>query len=96
MLDWSLPKSLKALGEFLGLTGYYRRFVVNYSRIAWPLTQQLKKDAFLSNEEATTAFQQLKDAMIALPVLALPNWSKPFVVETDASGVGFECCVNAG
>ena len=91
-----MPVNLPSLGEFLGLTGYYRRFVVNYSRIAWPLTQQLKKDAFLWNEGATATFQQLKDAMIALPVLALPNWSKPFVVETDALGVGFECCANAG
>ena len=72
----------------MGLIGYYRRFVANYSRIAWPLTQQLKKDAFLWNEEATVAFQQLKDAMTAVLVLALPNFSKPFVVERYASGVG--------
>ena len=88
MLNWPLPKSLKALQGFLGLTRYYRHFVTNYGRIAWPLTQQLKKYAFLHNEEATQAVQQLKEAMISLPVLALPYFSKAFIIETDASGIG--------
>ena len=84
MLDWPLPRSLKALRGFLGLTGYYRRFVANYSRIAWSLTQQLKKEAW--NEEATQAFRLLQEAMLL--ILALPDFSKAFVVETDASRVG--------
>ena len=73
MFNWSILKSLRALRGFLRLTRYYRCFIANYSRIAWPLTQQLK-DAFLYNEEATQAFQQLKHAMTSLPILGLQTF----------------------
>lgn len=86
MLDWSRPKSLKELRGFLGLTRYYRRFVEAYEKIAWPLTPQLKKDSFGWNEAAEAAFTKLKMALTTVPVLALPNFSQPFVIETDASG----------
>ena len=67
----------------------------NYSTLAWSLTQQLKKDAFHWNSEAEDAFQKLKDVMINLPVLALLDFSQEFVIETDASGLGFGCSLNA-
>jgi hypothetical protein len=86
MREWPIPKTLKKLRRFLGLTEYYHKFVKNYGQIETPITTLLNKEAFSWTEEATKAFEKLKEAMCTTLVLATPDFTKTFIVECDASG----------
>jgi hypothetical protein len=88
MQDWPHPKTLKILHGFLGLTRYYRKFVKNYGKIAAPLTAVLKNNSFTWTPAAAQGFQTLKTSMCTTLVLALPDFTKTFVLECDASGKG--------
>lgn len=81
---------MKGVRGFSRLTGYYRKFIANYGKIAKPLTELTKKYGFLWNSTAAIAFEQLKVAVTTTPVVALPNFSIPFEIECDAlvKGVG--------
>lgn len=82
------PRSIKALRSFLGLEGFYRRFIRGYATIAAPLVKVTAIDPFHWTLQAQLAFDNLKHALSTVPVLALPDFKLPFTVETDASGVG--------
>jgi len=96
VLSWPLPKTVRAVRGFLGLAGYYRRFIRDYGLIASPLTKLLRKDGFQWTEEASQAFRALQQALSSAPVLHLPNFSMLFIVECDASSSGFGAVLHQG
>ena len=87
--DYPRPQNVKDVRSFLGLTGFYRRFIDRYSDKAKPLTLLQKKGIeFTWTPEAEKAFLKLKQTMRQGPILKYPDFSKPFVVATDASNIG--------
>ena len=86
-----LPTTKKEMQSFLGLVGYYRKFIQNFAEIALPLTDRVRKSAPNKigwDKSAEDAFQRLKSELCQAPILKLPDWTKEFVVRTDASDRG--------
>ncbi|KAJ9562943.1 hypothetical protein OSB04_008103 [Centaurea solstitialis] len=92
MMSWKSPTNPSEIRSFLGLAGYYRRFIQDFSKIASALTVLTKKNAkFLWTEKQEEAFQTLKKKLCQAPILSLPDGSEDFVVYSDASKMGLGC-----
>ncbi|WVZ80352.1 hypothetical protein U9M48_027835, partial [Paspalum notatum var. saurae] len=92
VLNWKQPETVTEIRSFLGLAGYYRRFIKDFSKIAKPMTSLTKKNAsFTWGPKCEEGFQELKKLLTTAPVLAQPDVTKPFDVYCDASGQGLGC-----
>ncbi|KAK1679511.1 hypothetical protein QYE76_040359 [Lolium multiflorum] len=87
--EWEPPKNVGEIRSFLGLAGYYRRFIENFSKIAKPMTELLKKEKkFAWTDACEASFQELKKRLVSAPILCLPDLEKEFQVYCDASHQG--------
>ncbi|KAK1606824.1 hypothetical protein QYE76_030497 [Lolium multiflorum] len=92
VLDWEAPKNVKEIRGFLGMAGYYRRFIEGFSKIAGPMTKLLRKNTpFVWSDECEKSFQTLKEKLTTAPVLAVPEDGKDYTVYCDASKHGLGC-----
>jgi hypothetical protein len=92
VMDWKPPTSVHQIRSFLGLVGYYRRFIPDFSKIAKPMTELLKKEAkYRWDDKCDEAFHTLRKLLTTAPVLAQPDNTQPFDVYCDASGTGLGC-----
>lgn len=86
--QWPIPRLVRALRSFLGLAGFYRRFIQGYATIAAPLVKATTVEPLQWNSSTQAAFDTLKQALTSAPVLSLPDFQLPFTIETDASAIG--------
>ncbi|XP_028550837.1 uncharacterized protein LOC110096704 [Dendrobium catenatum] len=86
--DWPTPRSVTEVRSFIGLANFYRRFIRGFSIIAAPLTECLKDKTLQWTIDQERSFKTLKTALTTAPVLAMPDFNKPFHVDTDASSIG--------
>jgi hypothetical protein len=92
VMNWKPPTTVCQIQSFLGLAGYYQRFIPDFSRIAKPMTELLKKGAkFVWGQKCEDAFHTLRQHLTTVPVLVQPDSGKPFDVYCDASGTGLGC-----
>jgi hypothetical protein len=87
MLSWNTPQNVSDIRSFLGLTGYYGRFIEGFSKISKPMMELLAKgNTFEWTPRHETSFQELKKRLTMAPVLTMPDMEKPFSIYCDASG----------
>jgi hypothetical protein len=88
ILDWPTPRNVTVLRSFFGLCSYYKQFVGGFSQLGAPLTDLTRHRAFIWNDESQKSFDDMKEDMSTCPVLALLDFTLPFVLECDASDEG--------
>ncbi|KAG0925841.1 hypothetical protein G6F25_013544 [Rhizopus arrhizus] len=92
IINYPIPKSTTQVRAFLGLASYYRRFIKNFAAIARPLHDQTKTSKNIPwTQKTTDSFEKLKQLLTTAPVLARPDFNKPFLLVTDASKAGLGC-----
>jgi hypothetical protein len=92
VLNWKPPTDVGEICSFLGLTGYYRRFIEGFSKLSKPMTALLEKNAkFIWSDKCQASFEELKKRLTTTPVLILPDLSKKFSFYCDASCLGLGC-----
>ena len=92
VLSWNPPQDVSEVQSFLGMAGYYRRFIEGFSKIAKPMTSLLEKNAkFVWTEQCQASFKELKKRLTTAPVLVLPDLNKSFSIYCDASRLGLGC-----
>jgi hypothetical protein len=92
VLSWKTPQNVSDIRSFLGLVGYYRRFIEGFSKISKHMTELLAKDnTFEWTTRRETNFQELKKRLTMTPVLTMPDMEKPFLIYCDASDQGLGC-----
>jgi hypothetical protein len=92
VLSWNAPTRVDDIQSFLGLAGYYRRFIKGFLKISKPMTKLLKKNKkFKWTPTCEASFQELKKQLTTAPILVMPDMEKPFSIYYDASGQGLGC-----
>ena len=92
VVNWKPPRSVTEVRSFLGLAGYYRRFVKGFSVIASPLTKLLRNGVMFEwSDKCQNSFEQLKEMLVEAPILTQPTSGKEYTLYSDASGIGLGC-----
>jgi hypothetical protein len=95
--EWESPKTVGDIRSFFGLAGYYRRFIENFSKIAKPMIELLKKEnKFVWSDSCEASFQELMKCLVTAPVLCLPDIQQDFQVYCDMSRQGLGCVLMQG